>query len=302
MLKSLTQPFSTKKASNAAVPWPLLACLAITLPLAIWYVWLWTDSYSLELERPYIYRQFVPLAAGLISRLSGVNIHHSVVTIVFLCSTAYVFSSYELYRSFHRKSSPQEAARFVLGNVAVLFLIIGHPKHTYDVPTALFFTLALGWLQRGRFARYACLYPLICLNRETAFLLTLLFAIYFIRRLDVRTYRLYLMYQVLIYGIIRVLLVYSFADVPGLPFWFRPLENLSLYASAPVKTQLFLLATLLIAWIVSMKWSRAPSLMRVAFAVFTPALVIMYLVAGVTFEIRVFVELLPVIAIIGSGQ
>ena len=254
---------------------------------------------SLESGRPFVYRQFVPLGGQLISRLAHITVDQGVVTVILMCAVAFAYSLKFLYHSFHPE---QRAERFVLTGVCVLFLLIAYPKHTYDVPTAFFFTLAFALFERRKLKAYVWLFPWICLNRETAFLLPLLFAVHFFHRLDRRSFWFYLCYQVGMFVAIRLALILIFADAPGSNFYFRPLENFEMYKTALVTTNFLLLLGIAVLALVRVKWSSAPALARTAFLIFGPMLVILYVFLGVSFEIRVFVELLPAILIISASR
>jgi len=269
----------------------------LTAGLATHYAWHW-GGYS-EDYRPFIYRQFVPLAAQAISFISGLAPDSAVVVTIILCSLGFVFASYYLFGSFFPEDP--RANWFVLVMVLTLFVLASYPKHTYDIPTGMFFTLALALIQRRHLQLHAWLFPFICLNRETAILLTLLFALYFYRRLDRRLYWFHLIYQALVYLSIRIALMIAFADTPGHPLVFRLLENLERYTRGPFATQIFLLFLVALTFILATKWQRAPALMQTSFLVFTPLLVALYFCFGWSFEVRVFIELLPVVGVIGSS-
>lgn len=187
---------------------------------------------------------------------------------------------------------------FVLGMVSILFLLIMADRQLYDLPAAFFMTVALVLMQRRKLGIYAFLFPLICLNRETAILLTVLFAVYFFRRLERRIYLIHVIYQLAMYIAIRLVLLWIFADAQGTSFYFRPIENLQLYAREFVASHMFLLLIVVVMGIVAARWRHAPELIRTAFLIFAPTLAVVYLCFGVSFEIRVFVELLPVVAMI----
>ena len=278
----------------------LLPVIPLTIGLSFWYAWeCLRMSASIELERPYVYRQFVPLAARLISRLTAITVNQAVIVVIVLCALVFTFAAHDLFRLFY--PTDPRASRFALVMIGLLFLLAAFPRHTYDIPTGMFFTLALVLIRREHLKLYALLFPLICLNRETAFLLTLLFAVYFYRTLDRRSYWLYLMYQGIVYIVIRVVLTWAFANMPGHPFSFRLIENLERYASGPFTTQIFLLFLVALTFLLVIKWQRAPALMRTAFLVLTPPLVVLYFCFGWSFEVRVFIELLPVIGIISTA-
>jgi len=273
---------------------------AAALLSALFYTQPWLQDGGIELVRPFVYRQFIPLTASLIAMLTGMALGPSVVTVIVLCAIGFALASAWLYQSFYQQESAK-AALFALLMVGILFAMIEYPKHNYDVATAFFFTLALVLLQRERLIAYACLFPLICLNRETALLLPLLFAVHFFRKLEPKLYWGSLFYQLISFLVIRVALMWIFAQVPGSMFYFRPAENLQMYSMAPLTTNFFLLFLVTVVCLVAAKWTSAPALMRTAFLIFAPILVILYLFLGTSFEIRVFVELLPVVAIIGAS-
>jgi hypothetical protein len=197
-----------------------------------------------------------------------------------------------------KKISPDlRADLFVLLNVELLFPFIVRDKHIYDVPTAFFFTLALGLLKRERFTAYALLFPLICLNRETAILLTLFFGVYFFQKMAMGEYLARVGYQALVYAAIRIYLFFVLAEAPGVTAFFRPVENLRMYIEYPILSAIFLLCVSAVLLLVILKWPRADRFLRTAFLTVAPALALIYLIFGVTFEYRVFLELFPVVMI-----
>jgi len=196
-------------------------------------------------------------------------------------------------------NSELRAGLFVIVTVGILLLIAVFPQHVYDLPTAMFFTLSLVCFQRRQLLPYVLLFPFSCLNRETTILLTLLFAVYFFRRMDRRTYLLHLVFQLVVYGVIFLAVRWIFANAPGQDAYFNPRFNLQIYAARPLLTAIFLGLAALVVGLVRIKWRRAPELCRTAFLVFAPILVVMYVLIGRTFEVRVFIELVPVVGIIG---
>jgi hypothetical protein len=93
----------------------------------------------------YIYRQFVPLIARLVSQVFGASIDQSVVVVIILCSIGFAFSSHYLYSSFYGPTAPGiHAELFVISKVCILFLIIAYPKHIYDVLTFFFKAISDG--------------------------------------------------------------------------------------------------------------------------------------------------------------
>lgn len=189
---------------------------------------------------------------------------------------------------------------FAIVVLGIFLLMAASPRQVYDAPTVMFFTLSLAFFQRRQLLAYELVFPLACLNRETTVLLVVLFAVYFFPRLDRRVYCVHLLCQAIVYGLVFVALRYwLFASAPGTAVEFRLQENLLMYVRSPMTTLLFLCGTVTLLVFVAYKWQRAPVLMRTAFLVFAPILAVMYLLIGQTFEVRVFMELVPVVAIIG---
>jgi hypothetical protein len=277
-----------------------LTWLPIPLLLSILYIGPWIGPFFPESERPYVYRQFVPLAVRAIRSVSDSSWVQSVAMVLLLCAVGFAIISYQLYLSFDEHHT--RAVRFAVISLFFLLLISAFPKHTYDVPTAMFFALALLLVARRQLLAYMLLFPFMCVNRETSILLTILFAIYFWRKLDRRTYLALLAVQVLIFLAIRLTLTWTFADLPGSDIWIRPGRNWQMYVNDRPATILFLLAAGLLACLVESKWNRAPELARTAFLIFAPLLGALYFLSGVSFEIRVFVELVPVVALLVSAQ
>ena len=296
----MTTTASIPQTQRSTVAWiGPLTWLPVAALLAFAYAADWLDDGGMELGRPFVYRQLVPLAARLLSPVLDVG--PAVVLVTILCAMGFALSVRSLYRSFYPDETSLRADIFTLASLALLFLTIIMPKHNYDVPTAFLFTLSLALLARGHLGAYAALFPLVCLNRETAFLLPLLFAVYFYKQLEARTYWTLLGYQALVFVGMRLALMWIFAGADGSVFYFRPLENLQLYAQAPVTTNFFLLFFLAVGYLVRVQWGSAPRLMRTACLVFAPLLLVLYLVLGTSFEIRVFVELLPAVLVIAAS-
>ena len=165
----------------------------------------------------------------------------------------------------------------------------------YDLATALFSTLLLTWLARGRLDLYHIVFPLACLNRETAFLLIFVFAAYGMSRMPRSTWIRSIVYQAAVFVVVRGLLIWIFSGSPGDPFWFRPVDNILMYVRTPIVSLAFFSGTGLVLWACLRGWEQKPELLRTAFLVMAPLLIIMYTMFGYTFEIRVFAEIFPVI-------
>lgn len=186
---------------------------------------------------------------------------------------------------------------FVLAAVGVLvfmivFIFFCHP---YDLATGMFFSFALGLLARGKLLQYLAVFALANLNRETAFLLTMVFAAFFLFRLPWRQYVLWILLQGLIFAVIRVGIMGLYAGSPGSDALVQPLKNLLLFVRMPWLSILHWAGFALVIWLCARRWQTTPRLLQVALAVMLPVQMVLYLVLGLAFEIRVFAEVYPVI-------
>lgn len=115
-----------------------------------------------------------------------------------------------------------------------------------------------------------------------------------------KKYRNYfiLAYQLGVYAIIMLLLHIRFAANPGMDAWLEPGKNIVRFISDPLRTLLHLAGAGGILYLVTRDWQSKPMLMRVAFLVLAPALTVVYLVAGQSFEVRVLWEMYPIVVVL----
>src|SRR4030065_1908856 len=94
-------------------------------------------------------------------------------------------------------SDEEDLRAFVMAvaGTELFFVLIQMDRKVYDTSTAMFFAFALGLLARGKFKEFYLLYPLGCMNRETMFLLSLFFAIYYFWKMEVFRYLFGVVYQ-----------------------------------------------------------------------------------------------------------
>ena len=200
--------------------------------------------------------------------------------------------------------SESDLREFFIAVLAVeLFMFVFFLEcKVYDLSTAMFFALSLGLLARGKFKGYYLLFPVACLNRETMFLLIIFFMVYYVKRLETRDWLTGVAYQGFVFVSIRLLLMAVFADNAGVPVLFRAWENLADYIKYPWRSLLFFAGVLIIVWVCMRNWHEKPVLLRTAFVVFAPVLMVLYVLFGWAFEIRVFAEVYPVMWVMVLGK
>jgi len=182
--------------------------------------------------------------------------------------------------------------------VEVFMMIFFLDSKVYDLSTAMFFAFGLGFLARGLFAEFYVMFPLTCLNRETSFLLIVIVAIYFFRRLSYASWIIGILYQILAFMITRLWMMEIFANSPGESYYFRPVEIFGDHLERPWQSLILVSSVILVVWMCTRNWREKPMLLRTAFVVLAPSLTMMYFLFGWVFEIRVFAEVYPVMGVL----
>lgn len=182
--------------------------------------------------------------------------------------------------------------------VLVFMVVFINQCKVYDLATAAFVALGLGLMARGKLLHYLAMFAVANFNRETMFLLTMVFIVYFFWRLELKRYLMAIGCQLVIFCLARALLMIRFAANPGTVMLVRPVENLQLFLASPIGSLVHWLGFGLVLWLCLRRWKITPRLLQVAFAVMMPVLLILYLVIGWAFEIRVFAEVYPVVWVI----
>jgi len=186
--------------------------------------------------------------------------------------------------------------------VLVFCLLFFRESKVYDIPTAVSFALGLACMARGMWREYVWVFILGCVNRETMALLTLVFAVYFFRRMGRGVWLGGIALQALIWVLVRIQVMVWFAARDGVEFLYLPLENVAAFMRVPWQGAVHWAGFALVIWLCLRHWQRKPALLRTAFAVLMPALLVFYLVLGVAFEVRVFAEVFPVVWVLAFSD
>jgi hypothetical protein len=172
----------------------------------------------------------------------------------------------------------------------------------HDVPTALLFTLAFLLLYQRNFLGYILLFPIVTLNRETSFLLILFWLVwgYQMTRAGypLASYVGLLSYQAVIYLGIRIAIIYIFAYLPGEVFQWNVHKNYVTFTSYPLISISLLLGFLILVYVMYRGFPHVPHFFQVALCTVFSLQVLLYLTLGFSWELRVFAESLPVIAVL----
>lgn len=167
----------------------------------------------------------------------------------------------------------------------------------YDWPTLFLFTLGLALLTRQQWVVYILVFTLATINKETSIFLTMAFTVYFYRRLERRHFVYLLGIQSIIFVTVRLLLLQIFQNNPGAAVEFHLSEHLFAVQANPlaVLTPLAMFAVL-----ISRRWQEKPEFLRHALVIVLP-LGIMQLLFGIPYEIRVYLEVFPVVLLLVAG-
>lgn len=191
------------------------------------------------------------------------------------------------------KTNLREFALASIATVVFMALLIW-AQQPYDMTTAALFALLLALLARHRYLAYYIVFPIACLNRETTILMTFVFMFHLFPDGAARWVP-GVVYQLVVFVIIRIGVMWMYADNPGVPFLFRPIENVQAFLRYPVASVIHWSLFAFAAWVCLRGWDQKPLIFRRAFIVLAPSLMLLYLVFGWTFEIRVFAEIYPVV-------
>lgn len=165
-------------------------------------------------------------------------------------------------------------------------------SYPYDPVQLLLFTSALFFLVTRQLWPLAMLYPLCCLNKETAFLILPLSAYFFwpdIRRPAVQAG---ILWMCLAYAVIQSLIRLRFAGNPGPPLEFHLADYSIHYLSRPWNF-VELLTLFAFGFLIFFRWNKARSDLRILFLGTFPPLFAMAFFFGWVNEWRAFYEGYP---------
>jgi len=297
LLSSLTRLVDMKKIINS------LFVAIVTFAYASVY-WLGARNMqdaesmtSLGYYKPYVYRQLVPMLARALESI-GIRIDLAVVLIVTLSGVGFYLALRSLVALYHPMTNTTEI--IVLLSVFAGMLLFGDFRMPYDLMTAALFTLAFLFIARGETRNYLLLFPFICLNRETAILLPIVYVAfaYVWKRGNLKQNSIVFVYSLGVYLLITLALRLYFAGNPGLSAWVEPWLNIQRFINHPAKSLLHLSGTIILLYLIANDWMQKPALLRIAFIFMFPILTGIYFIAGQSFEVRVYFELYPVIVLL----
>lgn len=250
---------------------------------------LWVNA---VIEKPYTYRQLVPLATKALITLTSLPMDLAFVIVV---SISFVAAVVMVGKFLQELGDEQRDLHEIL---IAMFLGIArlHYANPYDFTTLATFSWCLVLLHRRQFWLYQVVFFVACINRETTYLLTIFFTLYFFQALFRRTYLLHILAQLGSFFVIRLVMLYAFRENTGVVAQFNFFLNLREFVTYPLATAATVAVFVGVGWLILARWHKMPIIVQTVLLAFTPPLVIMWLLLGRSFELRVFMELLPALA------
>ena len=183
-----------------------------------------------------------------------------------------------------------------LATLLTLGLGFEYVTYIYDFATVFLFTLGLLLMVRQRWGLFVVVFAVACLNKETAVLLTVVFAIHFFPRKNIarRQFWVLLSAQVGIWVVSRIALAWAFHTSPGGTVELHLSDNLGLLNHRSVHIAMLLVAT---AALVRYRWREKPKFLRDALwiaALLAPLVVFL----GLLDELRAWYEVFPIVALL----
>lgn len=248
-----------------------------------WNLYLTQVAYSLE-GRPFVFRLLLPLLSRSLEWLTGIDAVSWLGFLFVLSAVFFYFSAKYLYETFYERGEIAALVSFLF-----LMMLTFVETKVYDYATAAFFALSLGLLARGRHGVFLLVFPFATLNRETTFLLTIFYAVYFFGKLPLQKYLASLLVQTAVYLSIKLITTSMFSGNGGQDVYFF------LDVMLASRSHLIILLFPLLYYFLRDK----PEFVRKSFWIIFPVQVALYLLFGQPLEVRVFAESYAAIMVFG---
>jgi hypothetical protein len=248
-------------------------------------------------DKPSVFRVIVPLLARILIDSLAIPPDYSIFVVIVISFTAMFWALQYFGLTFSEKY--EDVALYALGGVLIssILLSAGFGK-IYDPATVFFFALSLGFIARGQLKEYYFLFPFATLNRETTFLLVIVFSLYYCHRISFVKYVCGIIYQALVYILIKLCLSHLFAGNGGKPMYFLEYKVFQVYMSNPLLTAGVIFIFVVCMYYVFRNWMEKPLFLRVAFLSIFPVQILLHILLGYAYELRVFIESVPVICML----
>lgn len=238
--------------------------------------------------RPMVYRFLVPSLVHILMRLE-IPKDIAYMLVIGLSFIGFLVTMAHLYAEFGNKDN-MWVVSFV-SSWGLLFLTYIYSK-SYDIATAFFMTLSALLIYRDKTLILMLIFPFICANRETAFLVTILWGMWYWNKVSLFRWVYVVGYQVFMFVLIQTATKIYYADLPTYSR-FNILSNLEVFRNYWLVTLILFGAFGLIMYVIYSGWISKPLFLRSSYLAIAPIVFCLYLVFGASFEIRVFAEIYP---------
>lgn len=266
-------------------------CMAIMMG----YDEMWMASEKLHnfYYKPFVYRTLVEWLSIPITKVLPENI--TAILLFTISGILFVIVQVHVFKMFLVATNNYRAGILALLGLSIFLLTAILTVTMYDLPTMILFGLGLILLHQKRLDLYFVVFILATINRETSFLLTIFFAVWFYKKVSLYKLLSLISFQFLLYVSIQVFIRYYYQNIPGFTAWIRPIDNLKMYADNILLTCRDLFIFVLIGYVIYKNWNSKPIFIRTAFITIFPLLFILWLVSGMAYEYRVFGEIYMII-------
>jgi hypothetical protein len=168
-------------------------------------------------------------------------------------------------------------------------------SYLYDFPALAFFTLGLALMVQRRWTWFLVLYLFSCLNKETTFLLSVVFFIYFrpaTGRMNKNLFTRLLSTQLVMFALVKGGLYVAFRENPGSIAEFHLLDH-NLQFITPYSLTTFLGWAFLFL-LIARRWSQSHPFLKDALWIL-PILIVLTFFFGFLDELRDYYEAYPVV-------
>lgn len=280
-----------------------------------------TKALDGTIERPYAYRILIPLLAKTFSNLIPLELVQSlthspiplktifdnlsrgaypreaafIITILYLSLLGFAYAE----RAFVANLGMNAEEQMIVPLFAQLLIIpfTALFGFYYDLPQLFLVTLTLVFLHRRNWKTFLVLLAITTLNKETSVLIIPVFLIYYWRKMPRKEFFKLLAWQLGIYAIIRFILAGKFHNNPGSPAFLTIREHYFQYVRYPstfIYTFLFFSVIILL---IKRQWKKKHEFLQ-AGSVIGGMITLLFFTSGMPFEFRVFLDALPVLAIL----
>lgn len=188
------------------------------------------------------------------------------------------------------------------GSVSVLALLglppmFQYTSFLYDFPLLFLYTLGLIFLFRQDWKNFMLFFLIGCFNKETTILLTLIFYIYYRKKLNREIFNKLIAAQLAVFIVVKSLLFIVFKNNPGTFVEFHLIDhNLRLLTGYDLTLAVSLLGIILLVFY---KWKEKPEYIKISLWAFVP-LIALTLFLGYIDELRDYYEIYPSVIVLVS--